>query len=61
MSAESREADGGDRSAAQELRALAEEHPGDFRAFAEKAEEPIRGRLLRILDEENESNGGEGE
>lgn len=60
MSADSREADGGDRSAAQELRALAEEHPGDFRTFAEKAEEPIRGRLLRILDEEH-GDGGDGE
>lgn len=58
---EAGDAGGGDRNAEQELRTLAEEHPDDFRAFAEKAAEPIRARLLRLLEEENESNGGGGE
>lgn len=45
--------------AQEELQALATEHPDEFRAFAEKAPEPIRDRLLRILDENEASNGGD--
>lgn len=42
---------GDDTSAEQELLTLAKEHPDDFRAFAEKADEPIQSRLLRLLDQ----------
>jgi hypothetical protein len=41
-------------SAAHELRQLATDEPDAFKAVAEKAQEPLRGRLLAILDE----NGG---
>lgn len=41
-------------SAEAELRDLAREHPDEFRAFAEKAAEPIRSRMLRLLNEADE-------
>lgn len=37
--------------ATAELKALAEEHPEDVRNLAAKADEPIRSRLLRLLDD----------
>lgn len=37
--------------ATAELEALAEEHPEDVRSLAAKADEPIKSRLLRLLDD----------
>lgn len=60
MSSETREGLETEVTAEQELRALAEEHPADFRAFADKADEPIRSRLFRLLEEaDTEILGGE--
>lgn len=37
--------------ATDELRELVDEYPGDARSLAEKAKEPMKSRLLRLLDE----------
>lgn len=37
-------------SATEDLQELAREHPDEVRRFAEKADEPIRSRLLRLLE-----------
>ena len=39
-------------SATDDLQELAREHPEEVRRFAEKADEPIRSRLLRLLKED---------
>lgn len=60
MSSERRDGLEPEETAEQELRALAEKHPADFRAFADKADEPIRSRLFRLLKEaDTEISGGE--
>lgn len=42
--------------ATAELEALAEEHPEDVRSLASKADEPIKSRLLRLLNDAGGSN-----